>query len=257
MNVLKTAWASSALVLFLVSAAGAADLKAKITAVEGDVQVKAAQQTDWQAAGEGLLIDQGAQILTGPNSSCRVALGREHQSGIKLHPDCRVILSSLDPIRLDLQSGKIFALARGLKGSSFQVASPTAVASARGTGWGQGEEEVEVFEEDVHVESKNGEAQDVPEGQGISTEGGDLGDTYDLPDDSIQDWEKYRREAENDRAGDEGDDEDAGDFDGPVDDDFEDMREDSREAKDEEDISEMLEADEMDTDRGGYSVKGR
>lgn len=226
---------------------GAAEAGAKATAeiisMEGSVQVLSPPATEWAGAQKGMALAQGDQVLTGPKSTCELALGGGEKSIIRLTPDSKTTLTSLDPIKIDLQSGKLFALVRGLKkGSAFQVSAPTAVASARGTGFTQDFHSVEVFEGSVDVEGAAGVDPTVSEGSGIGVnDDGTLGDTYPVSDDAVNEWNGFEEDAEDhlgkedaDLGGDEAD---------------EDLKDESKESEDEEDIDKELQPEEVPEER--------
>ncbi|MBI4352816.1 MAG: FecR domain-containing protein [Candidatus Omnitrophica bacterium] len=107
---------------------------ARIVTMEGDVQIQAAAGGEWAAASKGAILNQGAQISSKEDSSCLLGIGEAGASAVKLDQKSNLGLESLEPVKLKLGSGRVFALVRGLKeGSTFQVATSTAVASVRGT----------------------------------------------------------------------------------------------------------------------------
>ncbi len=223
-------------VLYLAAPAWAADAPAagKIVNVKGDVQVKGAPGAEWAGAQEGAAVAQGGEVLTNADSTCDLAIGADQASTIRLNPNSRAVLNSIDPAKVDLQSGKLFALVRGLKGSAFQVSTPTAVASARGTGFTAEENAIKVFEDSVDVEGKAGADPTVGEGKGIVTKpDGTLGDTFNLTDEDWEDWDKFLSDVEGEETG---EDEDA----------FGGESEEGSEADDQEDIDESLETESKD-----------
>ncbi len=232
---------------------------AEIISMEGSVQVLSPPATEWAGAEKGMALAQGDQVLTGPKSTCELALGDGEKSVIRLTPDSKTTLTSIDPVKIDLQSGKLFALVRGLKkGSAFQVSTPTAVASARGTGFSQDFHSVEVFEDSVDVEGAAGVDPTVSEGNGISVnDDGTLGDTYPLSQDSVDEWNEFKEDAEDNTG--EGDEDASEDSDGGLsspggDETDEDLKDESKETEDEEDIDEELTPEETPGDKGQYEV---
>ncbi|HXV18913.1 MAG TPA: FecR domain-containing protein, partial [Candidatus Omnitrophota bacterium] len=183
------------------------------------------------------------EILTASNASCIVGIGGDEKSAVQVNPDSRAVIHSYDPVHVDLQSGKLFALVRGLrKGSDFRVSTPTAVASARGTGWGQDSSAVDVFEENVNVNGKAGGEEDVEEGKGLKVNpDGTLGETYEVSEKKIEEWNIFKEDAE------EAIGEDEDDLPG---DDLDEIKEDSSESDDQDDIDESLEPEEEKDERG-------
>lgn len=230
-------WIALGAVLFAAAPVFAADA-AKIVNVNGDVQVKSAAGAEWAGAQEGAAVGQGGEVLTNADSSCDLAIGADQASTIRLNPNSRAVLNSIDPAQVDLQSGKLFALVRGLKkGSAFQVSTPTAVASARGTGFTAEPAAIKVFEDSVDVEGKAGADPTVGEGQGIGTNpDGTLGDTFNLTDEDWEDWDKFLSDIEGE--GDEQEDEFGGDS------------EEGAEGDDQKDIDDSMEPEEEPQDRG-------
>ncbi|MGH7198816.1 MAG: FecR domain-containing protein [Candidatus Omnitrophota bacterium] len=227
--------------LFFSAPVFAADAPApaKVVNVSGDVQVKDAPGSGWTGAQEGTQVQQGGEVLTNADSTCDLAIGEGQASTIRLNPNSRAVLNSIDPAKVDLQSGKLFALVRGLKkGSAFQVSTPTAVASARGTGFTAEPSAIKVFEDSVDVEGKAGADPTVGEGQGIGTNSdGTLGDTFGLTDEDWEDWDKFLSEVEGEGSG-----EDEDEFGG--------LSEEGAEADDEKDIDDSLEPEEPQEERG-------
>ena len=190
---------------FLTSGlAWAAPPAARIADVEGSVQVRSPQSADWKTTKTGDLVEQGSSLKTSSQSSCDIALGEDRKSVVHMKADSLTLLNSLDPekVRVDLQQGHIFSLVRGLKkDSKFVVSSPTAIASARGTGWEQGLDSVKVFESSVDVTGATGEEMLVGEGQGVEIAAdGNLGEVFDLPEDTKEEWKSVENAVEQHAA---------------------------------------------------------
>lgn len=173
---------------------------ARILHLEGTVQAKAPQDKEWKVMQKGAWLEQGTAVKTTTDSSCDIALGENRKSVVHMKADSQTVMASLNPgsIRVDLQQGRLFALVRDLKKESkFEVSSPTAIASARGTGWEQTLDSVHVFERSVDVVGANGEEMLVEEGKGIeiSTDG-NLGEAFDLPAEAKQEWNRVEVSAE-------------------------------------------------------------
>ena len=174
-------------------------LSAKIFSIDGKVQIKTPKDKDWREGKKGDLLPQGSMIMTGAQSECEIALGSHRRSAVKVHANSRANLKSLEPnVDVHLESGKIFSLVRDLKpGSKFEVSTPTAISAARGTGWEQDMDSVRVFESTVEVTGATGEQVMIPEGQGVEiADNGDVGETYQLPDEAKAEFNEFKQEAE-------------------------------------------------------------
>ena len=228
----------------------------EILDLQGEVSVRVPPSPDLKKAQKGSSLAKGSEIVTGPGSSCRVGFDKDQKNTVKLHGNSTAILTSLDPVRIDLQSGRIFSLVQRLKkDSQFEVKSPTAIASARGTGWDQTSSEISVFEDTVHVQGSSGQETDVPEGKGIQmNQDGTFGESFDVSEKSKSEWDQFKSESHQ------------GSFEGPENFDepsfaeqgqqsqenLLDAKEDSREAQDEQNISDKFSADNSTRTVGGY-----
>jgi hypothetical protein len=172
--------------------AGSTPEKALILHLEGTVQEKAPGNDEWKVLKKGDWLAQGTTVQTAGGSSCEIGIGDNHKSAVHMKEDSQAVMDSLDPakIRVGLRQGRLFAWVRGMKeGSKFEVASPTAVATARGTGWEQTKDSLHVFESSVDVVGAGGEEMLVEAGKGIEiAEDGDLGDVFELPVEARNEW---------------------------------------------------------------------
>jgi hypothetical protein len=145
------------MLLFACSASQAAVMKAKISKIKGDVQVKATAKAPWKAAKDGDTITETGQIKTGAGAQAFVAWGGG--SVVKVGPASQVTMSSLSvdgagnsKSTVKLEKGSVTAKAAKLGGtSSFNVNTPTAVAGVRGTGFQCTETQVLVVDGNVAV----------------------------------------------------------------------------------------------------------
>jgi ferric-dicitrate binding protein FerR (iron transport regulator) len=113
---------------------------AQLTAIAGDVQTRLLDGT-WRAARTGEPIQTGQHVQVGRNSSARLQFA--DQSTLVIQPDSTVVMDSLSlyagglmvDTRLRLQTGRVEVLAnpQGRRGQQFEVITPAAVASVRGT----------------------------------------------------------------------------------------------------------------------------
>lgn len=177
--------------------------QAHIRSVEGNVQVRESSTAEWKKADKGISLNAGAEILTGSNSSCELTFQGKSGNAARINADSRAVLKSIDPVSIELESGRLFALARHLeKGSSFEVRTPTAMAAARGTGWGQDADSVESFEHEVQVKGRTGGETTLPEGQGIHVNpDGTLGDLFEVPQSDKDEWKKFGPNGQGDDNG--------------------------------------------------------
>jgi hypothetical protein len=108
--------------------------KARVIATEGQVQIKPAGSSEWQTGSRGAWLAEGSEVSSGELSSCIIGLGEGSSSAVTLNENSKVVLASLDPIKLNLDSGNLIGIVKGLQqGSTFEVMTSTAVASVRGT----------------------------------------------------------------------------------------------------------------------------
>ncbi len=178
----------------IFAAASAFSAEAHIVSVEGQVQVRGSAAAEWKNAEKDAVLGQGYEILTGSNAVCEFVIGTE-KNAVKIHADSHAVLTSLEPVKIELKSGKIFSLVRHIaKGSSFEVHTPTAMAAARGTGWGQTSEVVLDFEDSVYVRGSGGQDTTLEEGKGIHIgSDGSLGDTFDISGGDRSQWEDFKK----------------------------------------------------------------
>jgi hypothetical protein len=113
---------------------------AQITAIAGEVKTRQLDGT-WRPARTGEALHTGQHVQVGLNSSARLQFA--DQSTLVVQPDTTVVMDTLSlyagglmaDTRLRLQSGRIEAQANplGRKGQKFEVITPSAVATVRGT----------------------------------------------------------------------------------------------------------------------------
>lgn len=114
--------------------------EAKLTAVSGDVQVQTFNGV-WRSVQSGESIQTGDQIRVGINSSARLQFA--DASELVMQPQTWVVMDTLSTYaggymadtQLRLRSGRVevHANPQGRKGQRFDVTTPAAVASVRGT----------------------------------------------------------------------------------------------------------------------------
>lgn len=181
---------------------------AEIIYVSGTVRIKTPASPDWIGAREGMIIKEGDIIKTEADSRAELAFGERLDNIINVFPNSQLVISSLDPGLVKLEEGRVFSLIKKLgKGSSFEVRTPTAVAGARGTGWGtsflNSLTQVQGFEKSVYVagldENNNlSGLKDMPEGFGTSVpKGGGPVKFFRLNEEETQSWRAWLTDARN------------------------------------------------------------
>jgi hypothetical protein len=123
----------------LAAAQSQGQLRGLIRGVNGTVEVKQNAASPWIPAAVGMNLDKNASISTGLKSSALISLG---DSVITIRPLSRVRLDELAASRetadvaLFLRAGRVHAQVKAPVGGgtvNFQVRSPSATASVRGT----------------------------------------------------------------------------------------------------------------------------
>jgi hypothetical protein len=142
-------WASAARAASTGTEAGTepADWDARLLKADGDVTVALAGADEEEAvpAKADMPLSAGDKVLTGPKSRVEVALGPDNL--LEVGPESSAIIKSVKKIEaeLGLLKGYLVAKMKMLLNQRFQVRSPTAVASVRGTEFAvevvEGEEE--------------------------------------------------------------------------------------------------------------------
>ena len=110
---------------------------AKIIFAIGEVQVKTSDK--WDPAAEQMRLVQGSEIKTGAQSECNLQIGTD--SFITVKENSHLIMATLlrdvaglEENTLELRVGKgVVNPKKLLKGDSFNVKTPTAIAAVRGT----------------------------------------------------------------------------------------------------------------------------
>jgi hypothetical protein len=179
---------------------------AEIIYVSGSVSVKTPASSEWIAAKEGMLIKEEDTIRTGAASTAELAFGEGLDNIINLFPDSQLVISSVNPGLVRLEEGRVFSLIKRLdKGSSFEVRTPTAVAGARGTGWGTGFlnrlTRIQGFERSVYVAGldANGNPsglRNMPEGFRTSVaDGAHPSEFSRISEEETRSWRVWRKDA--------------------------------------------------------------
>lgn len=157
--------------------------RAKVTAVSGNVQVQGIDGT-WEETHHGQMLQVGQGVRVGRNSSARLQFADD--SEMVIQPESTVILDTLSvyaggtmaDTRLRLQAGRVEVRAnpKGRKGQKFDVQTPAAVASVRGTQFMVASEEGRTIEQttrgQVILQTRVGSVV-VPEGYGSAAKPGE------------------------------------------------------------------------------------
>jgi len=157
---------------------------ASVSEVVGDVYVKARGASDFSPLGDREHVLAGYTVKTGPGAG--VTLNWVDGSRIRIGPETtmrvrKCVLNRNTQARtslFDLEVGRIWVrVLSALSGQNkFEIRTPTATAGVRGTVFlvevdESGETEVAVYEGEVHLKSRKGEAS-VPAGHMALVEGG-------------------------------------------------------------------------------------
>ncbi|RKY42102.1 MAG: hypothetical protein DRP85_04015 [Candidatus Makaraimicrobium thalassicum] len=129
-----------------------------VVSYAGDVKVVPAGEIEPVACQPGMLLKEGARIITGEESYVKIAFDRPRSNIVKVKENSEVMIKLEGPDRIELIDGKLFILLRDIKrGETFRVRTPCAVCGARGTGWGVETDgkvaDVAVFDGSVFVRS--------------------------------------------------------------------------------------------------------
>ncbi|GEM_PF-1363276 len=107
--------------------------QAVLQEVINQVEMHASADQDWQPAALNMIVYQGGEVWAKEASTALLGLGGEN---IRVAPDTLFSMSQPDEntLQIDLQEGQIWLNVEGLEaGENFEVETPTAVASVRGT----------------------------------------------------------------------------------------------------------------------------
>ncbi len=201
-----------AVLLLTVCPPGQAETTAQIDGGKGNVRVKSIYGA-WRNIKEGERIDKGSQIQIGQEAQCDLIIGGKNV--VRLGSGTVLEIRSLDPVRLEMSQGELFARVKKIKkGSTFEVKTPTAIASVRGTGWRQSAEEISVFEGLVQVDGAADEAIELSAGSSVEiSETGGVSEPEPVAQEEASEWKDFESESqetltqyENAEPGDSGSD---------------------------------------------------
>ena len=108
----------------------------------------------------GMILGEGARVVTGEESSIEISFGRTKNSLVKIKEKSNVLMYPFDGSKVYLENGEVTVLLKDMrKDDTFSVSTPSAVCGARGTGWDVKSDadatEVSVFEGKVFVRGVN------------------------------------------------------------------------------------------------------
>jgi hypothetical protein len=203
---MKRIYLSFLLVLWCVPAWAAREMTA--LQVRGLVNYQSSGSSEWNPLAQGATVLEGTRVQTASEASCILGFAGDQEGTLKISDSSNVHLKefSASKTHLSLDQGEIFTKLRKMKReTSFEVRTPTAVATVRGTGWGQSAEKLDVFDGSVHVEGANGEEMEIFEGQSLEINpAGDLGDIGAISEESKEEFEQFEVESSSaDTAGSE------------------------------------------------------
>lgn len=117
----------------MIPAAAAEDFYCEVMAVEGTVTLTNSSESA-RALAEGDLLTVDDLVEVGVSSYVDLAYDREWNNVTRVEESSSVRIRSLQPVELGLEAGGVFAKLKSLpRESSFDVRTPTAIASVRGT----------------------------------------------------------------------------------------------------------------------------
>ena len=167
---------TAGLLLTLAGALHANDPVAVIEEVEGSVEIRM-DGGDWEAVEVGDVVPVDARISTGFGASAVIALGEN--ATITVSSLTRIAIRELaveegvERSDMDLEVGRIDGDVRGVEAENteFNVRSPVATASVRGTSFGFDGEELWVGTGSVALSNALGQETTVGAGEESSTDG--------------------------------------------------------------------------------------
>jgi hypothetical protein len=133
---------------------------AEIAYTEGSVQVKLANSEEWKKAEPGMQVNIGDSVRTAKRSKVDIILDKAKQQSVRIEQKTLLVLNSSvagSMNKIDLSYGKVFANLEQLKGTKFDVKTPSSIAGVRGSGYGvesmRGGDEVAAYKDTVYVQT--------------------------------------------------------------------------------------------------------
>ncbi len=133
-NIRKTIFLLLSLYLatFSLRGAKAEDIYCEVMSVKGEVTV--VQNGAVSAVKQGDHLKAGDAIKVGENSFVDLAYDKLWSNVTRIRENSEVKIGSIEPTHIDMKQGDIFSKIKALStNSSFEIQTPTAVASVRGT----------------------------------------------------------------------------------------------------------------------------
>ena len=110
-----------------------AQFQCEVLSVSG-VAIATSPQAGDRSLKQGDLLGRGDEVTVGDESYVDLAYDKDRQNVTRLESNTHVKIASVVPGKLDLSNGSVFAKMKKLpRHSEFEVKTPTAVASVRGT----------------------------------------------------------------------------------------------------------------------------
>lgn len=110
------------------------DHQAIVYHIEGDAKILKSSAQDWMPLEKGTRIAVGDQVRTGANTIVEIHYDEFYLNSVRLEANTIAEFKSIEPTDIYLTDGSIYSNLEGLpEGTSYQIATPTAVASVRGT----------------------------------------------------------------------------------------------------------------------------
>lgn len=182
-----------AIVLLMVTGTmGAMALQATVVAAEGKVEIRRSAEGSWEAVTAGEVVPVGATISTSFNASAVLAIGEsrvEVAALTRMRIDELASNNGVERSEIGLPVGRIEASVRGNDGgrAEFEVRSPIATASVRGTDFSFDGANLSVAEGLVILANRFSETVTVAQGESSSASGeGPPPDPVDAADDAAR-----------------------------------------------------------------------
>lgn len=118
----------------LAEATSLTDHEAAVYFIEGSAQILKKNASSWEPLSVGAPIQEGDQVRTAENSAVELEFDKFLQNRSRIEASTLAEFKSIEPTQIHLSDGALLNMLEGLpSGSGFEVVSPTAVASVRGT----------------------------------------------------------------------------------------------------------------------------
>ncbi len=133
MKINKLFAAISFITVFLIAPAAAEEFYCEVLDVEGTVTMTRASD-DAKALQEGDLLQVDDAVNVGADSYVDISYDKDWSNVTRVEESSKIVIRSIHPTTIDLEEGGVYAKLKSLpKDSTFEVKTPTAIASVRGT----------------------------------------------------------------------------------------------------------------------------